>query len=109
MKTITVAAFERVHAVWQMLIDESIERFGHFPSVPYLAPILSGESVVVWNHLDRQVGTDNRAASYLMLALVAQANRWERDGLDRSAADARWLVQRIADNVMTVVGAHHLD
>jgi hypothetical protein len=75
MTSATVTAFEPVHACWQALIDEAIERFHHFPSVPHLAPITEGRSLVVWDNLSRCAGTDNRAASYLHAALVAQANR----------------------------------
>jgi hypothetical protein len=104
--TTTIKAFELIHYQWIAVIHEAIEGFNHFPSVPYLAPIVSGESVVVWNNLDR--ATDNQAASYLIPALVKLANRYRRDGLSISAADACWLADKFRNSEMTVVGAYLL-
>jgi hypothetical protein len=108
MATATIAAFDRVHANWQALIDEAIQRFRHFPSVPHLAPITDGRSVVVWNNLHRSTGTDNKAASYLVAALIAQANRYQREGLGISADEARWVALQLSNNDMTVIDACHL-
>ena len=108
MTTATVIAFEPVHACWQALIDESIERFHHFPSVPHLAPITDGSSLVVWDNLSRCIGTDNRATSYLHAALVAQANRYRRDGLSVSAADCALIAHWLSEGALTVIGAHHI-
>jgi hypothetical protein len=100
--TTTIKAFELIHDQWIAVIHEAIEG----SSVPYLAPIVSGESVVVWNNLDQ--ATDNRAASYLIPALVKLANRYRRDGLSISAADACWLADKFRNSEITVVGAYLL-
>ena len=102
----TLTAFDKVHDCWIAIIHEAIDNFSHFAAVPYLAPILSGETAIVWNNLDRQC--DNRTVSYIIPALVAQANRYDRQGLDISAHECRWLVGKFRTGEMTAIGSYLL-
>ena len=102
----TITAFDSIHACWMAIIDEAIENNKRFSAVPYLAPIVEGRASVVWNNLDRS--GDNRAASDLIIALIAQGNRYRRNGLDISAADCTFIVDKLKSGEMTVIDNCHL-
>ena len=105
----TIAAFDRVHSSWQELILASVRQWRRPLSVPYLAPLLTGETVAVWDNLNRCRGCDNQAVTHLLPALLRHANRLEREGLEVSAADCRWLAHQLQDESLTLIGAHHLN
>lgn len=101
--------FERVHDCWQAVILEAVQGWKRPVSLPYLGPLLSGRSCVVWDYSNDARGWDNQAVTHLLPALLAQANRYERMGLSVSAADCRWLAHELTIGELTIVGAHHLD
>ena len=107
--TATAPTFERVHEGWQALILEAVKAWKRPVSVPYLAPLLAGRSYVVWDNSDDARGWDNQAVTHLLPALLAQANRHQRNGLEVSAADCRWLAHELTNGDLTIVGAHHLE
>jgi hypothetical protein len=105
--TTTITAFDSVHACWQAIIDESIENNIRPVAVPYLAPILDGYATVVWNNLCRK-DTDSRAVCDLIIALIAQSNRYRRNGLEVSAADCMFIIDKLKSGEMTVIDNCHL-
>ena len=102
----TITAFDSIHGCWMAIVDEAIENNKRFSAVPYLAPIVEGRASVVWNNLCRT--GDNRAASDLIIALIAQSNRYARNGLDISAADCMFIVNKLKSGEMTVIDNCHL-
>ena len=106
--TPAIAAFDRVHSSWQELILDSVRQWRRPLSVPHLAPLLTGETVAVWDNLSSCRGFDNQAATHLIPALLRHGNRLERQGLDVSAADCRWLADQLQEEELTLIGAHHL-
>jgi len=105
----TTSTFERVHESWQALILDAVKAWKRPISAPYLGPLLSGRSFVVWDYSDDARGWDNQAVTHLLPALLTQANRYERNGLSVSAADCRWLAHELSNGDLTIVGAHHLE
>jgi hypothetical protein len=105
--TPTAPTFEPVHVCWMAHIALAIGHSKRSISTPYLEPILTGESFVCWDASDDR-GQENRAASHLIAALVAQANRYDRDGLEISAQDCLWLVHGLHRGDLTVVPAYLL-
>ena len=103
--TPTAPVFEPVHVCWLAHITEAITNSKN--TSPHLEPILSGESFVCWDASDSR-GHENRAASQLIQALVCQANRYERDGLEISAQDCLWLVHGLHSGDLTVIPAYLL-
>lgn len=108
MTTATTATFQRIHDAWQALVLDSIQAWKRPVSVPYLAPLTDGRSQVVWDMSDGPRGWDNQAVTHLLPALLAQANRYRRMGLDISAADCCWLAQQLKSGAMTIVGSYML-
>ena len=104
----TIAAFDRVHSSWQELILDSVRQWRRPLSVPHLAPLLTGETVAAWDNLSSCRGFDNQAVTHLLPALLAHGNRLERQGLEVSAADCRWLAHQLREEELTLIGAHHL-
>ena len=100
-------AFEPVHACWLYHIQEAIKGMQRTIAVPCLEPILTGGSFVCWDASDSR-GHSNQAASQLVTALVCQANRYEREGLEISAHDCLWLVHGLHSGDLTVVPAYLL-
>lgn len=101
-------AFERVHDGWQAIINQAIENWKPFRSSLRLMAITEATAVVVWDLDHVSVGTDNWTTSDLICALLSDANRSERRGLEITAKDQRWLAQLLKSGDLTVIGAHHL-
>jgi hypothetical protein len=105
--TPTAPTFEPVHVCWMAHITEAINNSKRLASARTLAPIVNGESFVCWDASEDR-GHENRAASDLIVALVAQANRYDRDGLEISAQDCLWLVHGLHSGDLTVIPAYLL-
>ena len=99
--------FEPVHECWQSIILDSIRNYKRPVALPYLGCIEHGHTVVAWDNSDEK-SHDNRSASYLMHALTAYANRCERHGAELTAADCRWLRQKLSVGDLTVIDTIHL-
>lgn len=77
-------------------------------SLAYLGPIQNGHAVVVWDDHSVGNGTDNRAVSHLIPALVRLGHKLERNGCATSAADCRWLASEFKRGKLTVIDRCHL-
>lgn len=100
--------YEPVHSGWLEMIKQAINNWRPFRSSLRLMSITEGSSVVVWDLDHTAAGTDNWATSDLMCALMSDASRNERCGLEITAKDQRWLAHLLKTGDLTVIGSHHL-
>ena len=105
LNTIT---FEPVHQCWQQIILDAVRGHKRPAALPYLGPIEHGHAVTVWDYSEDK-GYDNKSVLYLMHALTAYANRFDRAGLEITAADCRFLWQKLSVGDLTVISKKHLN
>ena len=105
----TIKAFDPIGAEMLAYIYKAIGDFNHFPSVPYLMPILENSAVVVWDNYCRSAGFDNRAVSYMISALVKLANKYRLDGLYESALVCVSLADKFRSGEITILDRVHLN
>lgn len=105
LNTIT---FEPVHQCWQQIIIDAVRGYKRPAALPYLASIEHGKTVVVWDFSGSK-GYDNKSVMYLMHALTAYANRCDRNGLEITAGDCRFLWQKLSAGDLNVIGKEHLN